>query len=522
MATTDQLLDLEKEVTCSMCNEYFKEPVIMECGHNFCEACLTQSWMQAGVHCPQCQLRPHQKDLQPNRQLANLVNVVQEMVSTRKKREAEHLCDKHDKEICLFCQEDEQVLCKVCILSGDHAHHNLISIEEAGLEYKKILQTHLEHLKSGLEHQMKLPAKEQKKRRELEVKFNGEREKIIKEFDTMEELMKTEKNNLNISLERQKKKILHKVRRKVAQLPTHGTPLRNLMREIEGKCQESGLEFLKDLKSTLSRCETLKLHKSEADSPDIQNDLYIFQLQYNSMMANVMTLKGSFIKELAWKQVCKTAGKGIESKNINEKRKTAETGGAPEEPVPEGLEWSRVKNYAREVTLDPDTACRWLGISEDRRSVIRVHVTDVRDAPERYNVWPCVLGQEMLTRGRHYWEVRVGNIRDWTLGVCDPSAGRRGNITLAPYRGYWAIGLRNATIYKAYTSLHITFFTPQRDPKTVGVFLDYEAGIVAFYNAEQRSLLFTFPPSPFPPMLRPYFCTWSVFNPLRLIPDHGL
>lgn len=35
---------LPEEAVCSICLDYFKDPVTIHCGHNFCRGCITQVW----------------------------------------------------------------------------------------------------------------------------------------------------------------------------------------------------------------------------------------------------------------------------------------------------------------------------------------------------------------------------------------------------------------------------------------------------------------------------------------------
>ncbi|XP_044840197.1 E3 ubiquitin-protein ligase TRIM39-like, partial [Mauremys mutica] len=155
------------------------------------------------------------------------------------------------------------------------------------------------------------------------------------------------------------------------------------------------------------------------------------------------------------------------------------------------------------VTLDPDTAHPWLVLSEDWK---RVRDGDKRqdlpNKPERFDPCVNVLGAEGFAGGRRYWEVEVGDKTDWNLGVCRESVSRKGPVTLSPGNGYWAVVLRDGG-YKACTSPATPLPVTVR-PSWVGIFLDYEAGEVSFYNVTDRSHLFTFTGT-FSGTLRSYF-----------------
>uniref|UniRef100_A0A8C0GEY3 RING-type domain-containing protein n=1 Tax=Chelonoidis abingdonii TaxID=106734 RepID=A0A8C0GEY3_CHEAB len=71
----------QDKVTCSICLEYFTDPVTIECGHNFCWACISQSWGESepNFSCPQCRETSQQRNLWPNRQLGNVVELVKRL-----------------------------------------------------------------------------------------------------------------------------------------------------------------------------------------------------------------------------------------------------------------------------------------------------------------------------------------------------------------------------------------------------------------------------------------------------------
>uniref|UniRef100_A0A674JNZ8 RING-type domain-containing protein n=1 Tax=Terrapene triunguis TaxID=2587831 RepID=A0A674JNZ8_9SAUR len=75
MTAGDLAGSFQDKVNCSVCLEYFKDPVTIECGHNFCRACISQCWGESepNFSCPQCRETAPQRNLQPNRQLGNVL-----------------------------------------------------------------------------------------------------------------------------------------------------------------------------------------------------------------------------------------------------------------------------------------------------------------------------------------------------------------------------------------------------------------------------------------------------------------
>ncbi|XP_034359650.1 erythroid membrane-associated protein isoform X2 [Arvicanthis niloticus] len=166
--------------------------------------------------------------------------------------------------------------------------------------------------------------------------------------------------------------------------------------------------------------------------------------------------------------------------------------------------WRRARLHFVAVTLDPDTAHPKLILSEDRRCVrLGDRKRPVPDNPERFDFVVSVLGSEYFTTGCHYWEVYVGEKTKWILGVCSESVSRKGKVTASPANGHWLVRQSRGNEYEALTSPQ-TSFRLKQSPKCVGIFLDYEAGIISFYNVTDKSHIFTFTHS-FSSPLRPFF-----------------
>uniref|UniRef100_A0A3P8TE61 Bloodthirsty-related gene family, member 1 n=1 Tax=Amphiprion percula TaxID=161767 RepID=A0A3P8TE61_AMPPE len=145
-----------------------------------------------------------------------------------------------------------------------------------------------------------------------------------------------------------------------------------------------------------------------------------------------------------------------------------------------------------DVVLDPDTAHPNIVLSADGKQAGRgelLHI--VPDNPQRFDPVICVLSKKGFLSGRIYFQVAVGQKTFWDLGVVKESVNRKGMITSKPENGFWTVRLRNGNEYRALDSPSVVLSLKGK-PQTVGVFLDYEEGIVSFFDVENRSHIYTF------------------------------
>lgn len=170
------------------------------------------------------------------------------------------------------------------------------------------------------------------------------------------------------------------------------------------------------------------------------------------------------------------------------------------------------------MILDPNTNHPWLRLSDNRRMVQESHAeTDPSDSPERFDGWPCVLGWEGYSSGRHYWEVDIANKGYWRIGVTTADSQRHGRFPMTPKQGYWVLWRSTKQLYactKPETPLP-TGLAPQR----LGIYLDYEEGQISFYNAETKSHIYTFTGS-FRKKLYPLFAPLDGRTLLKIIQPH--
>nr|XP_021138104.1 tripartite motif-containing protein 7-like isoform X1 [Columba livia]XP_021138105.1 tripartite motif-containing protein 7-like isoform X2 [Columba livia] len=178
-----------------------------------------------------------------------------------------------------------------------------------------------------------------------------------------------------------------------------------------------------------------------------------------------------------------------------------------------------LENDTGDLSLDPETANPYLVLSEDKRSVrLRGAPQDLPPNPKRFDFSFSVLASEGFSSGRHYWEVEVGDGESWVLGAARESVRRKEKIDFAPEEGIWAIGLnwkgKNWDQYQAFTSPETPLSLCER-PRKIGVYLDYEGGWVAFYNADNMAPIFTFTAA-FSERVFPFFWLFYVGSSLSL------
>lgn len=162
-----------------------------------------------------------------------------------------------------------------------------------------------------------------------------------------------------------------------------------------------------------------------------------------------------------------------------------------------------------DVTLDPHTAHPELILSEDGKKVQHGNLNQYYpDYDKRFDKSMTVLGNKGFSSGRFYFEVQVKGKTQWSLGVARESINRKGALNLCPESGNWALWQSNAKEYKACESSPVSLFLNETLRK-VGVFVDYEEGLVSFYDVESRTHIYSFTGQAFTEKLYPFLSPWT-------------
>ncbi|CAM9300019.1 unnamed protein product [Lampetra planeri] len=74
---------LREDLTCAICCDLFREPVMLACMHHFCRLCISRYWRgtQGPVTCPQCRKEFSSKQFQTNYLVAAMVEKVRAATS---------------------------------------------------------------------------------------------------------------------------------------------------------------------------------------------------------------------------------------------------------------------------------------------------------------------------------------------------------------------------------------------------------------------------------------------------------
>ncbi|XP_036705318.1 E3 ubiquitin-protein ligase TRIM58 [Balaenoptera musculus] len=438
-----------EEARCPVCLDFLQKPVSVDCGHSFCFRCISEfceksDSAQSGLYaCPQCRGPFRLESFRPNRQLASLVDSVRQLGLGAGPSGA-RLCVRHGEELSRFCEEDQEALCWVCDTTPEHRSHRTTPLQEAARCYQVKLQMAQEHVRKEMEEALTQEANVGKKTVIWKEKVETQRQRFRLEFEKYRGLLALEEQLQLRRLEEEERATLQRLRESKNRLVHQSRALKDLAEELEERCQRPALGLLEGAGGALSRSESV----TRLDPETIPMEL---------------------------KTMCRIPGMR-----------------------------EMLRKFQVDIKLDPATAHPSLLLTADLRSVQDGELwRDVPNNPERFDTWPCILGLQNFSSGRHYWEVVVGERAEWGLGVCQDTVSRKGETTPSPENGVWAMWLLKGSEYMVLASPSVPLLHLEQ-PRCIGIFLDYEAGEISFYNITNGSYIYTFNHL-FSGFLRPYF-----------------
>lgn len=516
MATPGSVLS-EEQLRCPVCLDLLYLPVSTPCGHNFCKDCIQGYWQSTTLsQCPVCKQkydrRPELKvntlvsevashfkkslekenedragivddwrgdvshDVCVGKRVKNLKSFCETHLNVLTAFKKPHLvrpmgkrqdkvCKKHKKPLDLFCTTDQMCVCKICV-KKEHRVHHTIPIEEESRDKR---------------------AQIGKKIAELEEMVSSRLQKI----NQIDHSVQLSRGNTDREVQESLEvfnRLLHCVQQgRVELVEAIGAE----QRQVESRARGFIMGLKQEIDELAQRCAELEQLSHAEDDFDLLHSFSLLSTPPATKERLDSCVESAAYVGTVRRAILRTAGRLEETVKAEIKR-LHET------------EMQRARQYAVDVTLDPDTAHPKLVLYENKK---QVHHSDVvqnlPDNPERFYPGISVLGKEGFSSGRFYYEVQVKGKTEWDVGVGLESVNRKGGNILNPENGYWALGMRQNQSLWALSSTPSC--VPMAEmPQRVGVYVDVDVGQVSFYNVDAVSHIYSFTGYSFSGRLFPY------------------
>ncbi|XP_044515436.1 probable E3 ubiquitin-protein ligase TRIML1 [Gracilinanus agilis] len=437
---------LKDELTCPICLGYFRDPVTVRCGHSFCTPCLLRCCQgaQATFECPRCWGTIHRGDWMPNRSLQNLC-----LTGQRLRPHLLHslvgptTCGQHGKREELFCEEDRAALCECCSSAPQHEHHHVLPLQEAAQGRRQMLQEAHTLLQAKEEELQMALASVARSEARCQVEANILVCSLGSEYEKMHQLLWEEERRQVQQVRLQSTRNLHQYVENRVKLEQQMQHLQAMIEEVQDTLDKEPLQMLQDRKDILERKEELLLLEPNMACPH-------------------------------W-----------DSQPITGLREM-------------------LRSFHRDITMDPQTASPHLVLSQDLKSVCCGGAPqDLLGREDTSFNTLTVLGAQTFSSGKHYWEVEVAGLTEWEVGICPDAHSTNSIPSHVPDDMRVLVGLTSGQTFLLWNP-HYGYRECQPLQK-VGIFLDFDRGHVAFYDATDGSLLYSHARQAFQGPLRPCF-----------------
>ncbi|XP_061584331.1 E3 ubiquitin-protein ligase TRIM35-like, partial [Cololabis saira] len=447
-----------EDLSCPICQEIFKDPVVLSCSHSFCRACLQSWWAEKETRpCPCCKRRSSKSNPPRNLALKNLCEAFLKDGERRAAAGSEHMCSLHGEKLKIFCLDHQELICLVCRDSETHSNHRFRPINEAARDLRQELQKGLTPLREKLTLFQQVTEECLLTADYLRVQARETEKEIRQQFQKLHQFLDQEEKARVKALREEEEQKSRAMKEKVEALIRDMDGLSDTIRATETELRDGDVSLLLNHKVTAGR---VKQGPVLQDPEPVSGALIDVAKHLGNLTFNI---------------------------------------------------WNKMKHMVgySSVILDPNTADPELVVSDDLMSVTFRGSRDLPSNPERTRFPRSVLGSEGVTSGNHRWVVDVEGNTDWEVGMLeadgdDPAKHRR-----------WRISLKDGR-YKALAGSGSEQDLQAGATRWIGVCLDFDEGELSFEDVETETVMHTFTHT-FTGVMFPYMYTRSS-DPLEIMP----
>ncbi|XP_073346876.1 tripartite motif-containing protein 16-like [Pagrus major] len=525
-----QGIQLERQhFCCLICLDLLKDPVTVPCSHSYCMSCIKDhldNEDHGGIYsCPQCkQTFTPRPVLMKNNMLAFVVEALKNTglqaapadlcyagpedvacdVCSGKKLKAvksclqcfasyceehlkthyevaplkkhklveasakiqENICSRHQEAMKMFCRTDQRCICYLCS-KDEHKGHDKVSAAAERSEK----QRELGFTRTKIQHRI------QEKEKDVRL-FQQEEDSVNRSAENA--LRNTEK--IFLELLRIIESGVSDVKEKIkSRQKTEAARFRTVREKVE---QEIAGLRRKD-------AELEKLSRSEDHTYFLLNYPALSHLSKSQDPPSVRVRRMRYFEKV---KVELTEAKDKLQVVIGEEcakilKTVTETDLLPSNPFAQPTTRPDFLQYARQITLDENTANTHLLLSKENRKVAFMREEQTySDHPERFAFSWQVLSRESLT-GRCYWEVERSG-KGVLIAVAYKNINRAGNFREGVFglnENSWALDCFQNSCEFRHNNKKTSI--PGMWSCRVGVYLDHSAGTLSFYSVSETITL---------------------------------